>query len=316
MGEYLRSVWLPAAGVTLRPSTLASYEDTVAAYLVPSLGEVPLEEVAPPEINALYGRLLAGSGDRRALASGTVRRVHAVLHRALRDAVRWRLLDENPADGADPPRMQRPDLRPWSAAELARFLRSAETDPWYSLWVFYALTGTRRGEALGLRWRDVDLAGRTVAIRSTLVSAGHRRVFGEPKTARGRRVIAVEERVVAALVHRRAELGGEPADDALVFCEADGTPLNPETVTRRFNALVRRTGARRARLHDLRHAHATLALAAGIDTRVLSGRLGHATTAFTADVYQHLLPGMDRDAAARIARLVDDEEDKLAKREG
>jgi integrase len=183
-----------------------------------------------------------------------------------------------------------------------------QADPWYGLWVFLAFTGVRRGEALGLRWPDVDVVARTISIRTTLVCADHRAVVGEPKTARGRRTIAVDDRVVRVLERRWAQAGANHQSEDFVFRREDGRPLNPEMVTRWFGVAVRRAGLRPVRLHDLRHLHATLALAAGVDTRIVSGRLDHATTAFTADVYQHLLPGMDRDAAESISRLVAEEE--------
>ncbi|MGH9017211.1 MAG: site-specific integrase, partial [Acidimicrobiales bacterium] len=237
--------------------------------------------------------------------------------RALRDAVRWGLAPANAAAAADPPRARRPEMTVWSPAQLHDFLRQAADDSHYTLWLFYLLTGMRRGEALALRWSDVDLDRATATVRRSLVPVDHGLSFGEPKTARGRRRIGLDPELVAALAaHRRrtsgaggdaagaGTAGGHEDGDALVFAHPDGSPLHPERVSRWFARAVRRTGAPPIRLHDLRHLHATLALAAGVPVRVVADRLGHSSTAVTTDIYQHVLPEMDHDAARAVAGLV------------
>lgn len=304
LGPWLTDVWLPAVRPAVRPTTFASYASTVRAYLVPRLGGIPLDGLTPPAINACYGSLLADP--LRPLAPLSVVRVHAVLRRALRDAVRWGILERNPALGADPPRARAREMQPWDAAEVARFLVGARADPYYELWLFFLLTGVRRGEALALRWSDVDLGAARATIRRALLVVDHKPQIGEPKSARGRRTIALDGHLVgalAALRKRQADNGrGQSAD--LVFAHSDGSAYHPEQVTRWFARAVRRAGVRPARLHDTRHAHATLALAAGIDTRIVSARLGHGQVSITADIYQHALPGLDRHAADKIAGIV------------
>ncbi len=279
-------------------------------YLAPKFGDLELEQVTAPAINGFHGQLQQGWNGRPVLSPASVRRIHATLHKALRDAVRWQLMARNPAGAADPPRARRPEITVWKSAQLRLFLRSAATDRHYTLWLFYILTGVRRGEALAKRWSDVDLEAATVAIRRSLVPLDHRLVFGEPKTERGRRLIGIDPQLVSALSeHRRRHHEnrlriGLVDDGDLVFAHPDGTPLHPERVSRWFSKLVRTTGAPPIRLHDLRHLHATLALAAGVPPRVLADRLGHSSTAVTTDTYQHVLPHMDHDAARRVAELV------------
>ncbi|MDE3086360.1 MAG: tyrosine-type recombinase/integrase, partial [Acidobacteriota bacterium] len=178
-------------------------------------------------------------------------------------------------------------------------------------WLFYVLTGVRRGEALALRWCDLDLRRRAAAIHRSLVPIGHGLTFGEPKTNRGRRVIGLDSHLVGVLgglrqgqAEERQFLGLTPHSDDLVFAHPDGTPLHPEFVSRRFSRRVRESGLPPMRLHDLRHLHATLALAAGVPSKVVADRLGHSTTTMTTDTYQHVLPEFDRDAAERVAGLV------------
>ena len=256
-------------------------------------------------------------------SAATVRRIHATLHRALRDAVRWELIPRNPAGSADPPRARRPEINVWSPAQLRVFLRDAAGDRHYDLWLFYILTGVRRGEGLALQWSDVDLTAGTAAIRRSLVPVDHRLVFGEPKTARGRRLIGLDPQLVRVLADRRRRheegrilTGVGLNDEDLVFALPDGRPLHPERVSRSFSKLVQKTGAPRIRLHDLRHLHATLALEAGVAPRVLADRLGHSSTAVTTDIYQHVLPHLDHDAARLVAELVfADHSDRESERE-
>jgi integrase len=171
--------------------------------------------------------------------------------------------------------------------------------------------GMRRGELLGLRWVDVDLDLARVAIRQTLVLAGRQVVTSEPKTSRGRRSIALDPRTVAALrawraaqAAERLQWGSAWTDSGMVFTREDGTPIHPETFSDQFAWRVKVAGLRPIRLHDLRHTHASLGLAAGVPIKVMSERLGHTSSSFTADAYQHVTPALEEQAAATVARLV------------
>jgi integrase len=311
-GQYVQREWLPALRATVRPLTLESYERHCHKYLIPAFGHYPLGGVPVTAINAMYGRLLVADPPRPALSPSTVRRIHATLHKALADAVRWRLVPRNAAAFADPPRAARPETRVWSGVELQTFLAATRDDRLATLWRFMAFTGVRRGEALGLRWCDLDLERGRATICQTILPIAHRPTVGEPKTARGRRSVALDRGTVAALqLHRKAQLeqrllvGPDFHDHGLVFALPDGHPLNPEYVSRRFQRLVGATGLPSVRLHDLRHTHATLALAAGVPTRILSGRLGHSAVAVTTDIYQHAIPDLEAAFAEQIASLVD-----------
>jgi len=311
VGKFLRDSWLPAIRSSVRPTTYSSYTMHVRRYLVPALGHIPLQRLSAPQINGFYADLGVDGSLGTSLKPATVRRIHATLHKALRDAVRWQLIPRNPASSADPPRAECPEMAVWTARELSTFLASTADHQHGALWHFYALTGVRRGEALALRWGDVDLDARRATIRRTLVPVDHKLVYGEPKTHKGRRNIALDPDLVDRLrAHRRRQAGERllvgPGykDEDLVFAHPDGTPLHPEQVSRWFAARARSAGLPPIRLHDLRHTHATLALVAGVATRVVSDRLGHSATAVTADIYQHVLPDLDDDAAVRVAMLV------------
>jgi len=315
VGRYLAEHWLPAIEGSVRPSTYRSYRLHVTSYLVPGVGAARLQQLMPDQISAFYRRLQeSGAASGRGLSPTTVRRVHATLHRALTDAVSWGYLPRNPAAVAVKPKQRAIgsyDFTVWTADELSHFLARERADRLYPLWRLAATTGMRRGELLGLRWSDVDLDAARLSVRQTLTAIGHRLAYGEPKTARGRRNVALDPETVAELRTWRERQYGErtawgPAwqDSGLVFTREDGSPVHPDTVSYWFDKHLRQAGLPRIRLHDLRHSFASLALQAGVPAKVVSERLGHATVAFTLDVYSHVIPGLHEDAATRVAALL------------
>jgi integrase len=248
------------------------------------------------------------------LSPRTVAYVHTILHRAFKDAVRWGRLARNPADAADPPRGARAaEVQAWAAATLRDFLGRSrdEEDGYYALWVLLATTGLRRGEALGLRWSDVDLETGRVRIVQTVIQIRGNVTVGEPKTDRGRRAITIDEGTAAALrAHRRVTneqrlfVGVDFNDHDLVFRLPSGDPLHPDAVSATFERQVRRYGLPRLTLHGLRHTWATLALESGVHPRVVQERLGHSTIAITLGIYSHVSPTLDSDAARTVAALM------------
>jgi integrase len=305
-GAFLREDWLPSLRAQVRPSTWAEHRSKVEVHLAPALGGVLLQRLTPGHLNALYADLL-----ERGLSARTVLHVHATIRRALADATRWGLVPRNVALLASPPRPGRTELQVWTAAELRAFLAVVESDRLYALWLLAASTGMRRGEVLGLQWPDVDLARARVAVRRSLVTVGHQVVVSEPKTAKGRRSVALDPATVAALKAWRKRQAAErlawgPAwtDSGLVFTREDGRPLHPREVTRAFTRHVLAAKLPIIRLHDLRHTHATLALAAGVHPKVVQERLGHANIAITLDTYSHAVPALEEQAARTVAALV------------
>ncbi len=199
----------------------------------------------------------------------------------------------------------------WTAEQLSAFLQGVADDRLGAAYLLLATTGMRRGEALGLRWSDLDLDAGRAAIRQTLIAVNHEPMLGTPKTAKGRRTISLDASTVAALrEHRRRQaaerlqMGAGWTDLDLVFSRADGHPLHPERFSRSFADRARQLGFPRIRLHDLRHGWATMALAAGVHPKVVQERLGHANIGITLDVYSHVTAGLHDDAAERVAGLV------------
>jgi integrase len=202
-------------------------------------------------------------------------------------------------------------MKTWTAEQLRAFLKATADDRLHPLWHVLAMTGMRRGEALGLKWDDVDLEAGRLSVRRALIPSGREVVVSEPKTARGRRSIALDPETVAVLKGQAARQLAAQADwqegwidSGYVFTTENGEPLNPEDVTRYFRQAVKKSMLPKIRLHDLRHTHATLALQAGVHPKVVSERLGHANVSITLDTYSHAIPAMQEEAAALIAGLV------------
>jgi integrase len=309
---FLREQWLPGLAPQVRPTTLHGYRTNLERYVVPRIGATLLQRLTPAHLNGLYAELLAAGGrDGRPLGARTVQSVHMTVRKALGDAARWGLVARNVATLASSPRPRRAEMRTWTAGELRAFLEHIAGDRLAALWTLAASTGMRRGELAGLRWADVDLQRGRVAIRQTLVLAGRQVVTSEPKTSRGRRSVALDPRTVAQLRAWRATQAAERlawgagwADSGLVFTRSDGAPLHPEWLSDAFEWRVGRARLPRIRFHDLRHTHASLGLAAGIPVKVMSERLGHTSSSFTADQYVHVTPQLEEQAAATVARLV------------
>jgi integrase len=308
LGRFLTGQWLPAIERTVRATTFVNYQGHVQNHLVPRLGIVALNELSGTLINRVYSELLSGAqaDKRRGLSPTTVRRIHATLHRALRDAVRWGLLSDNPADRCDPPRTRADDvveMRTWDVTQLREFLEMVRDDELFPVWHVLAMTGMRRGECLGIRRCDIDLDEGRIAVRQCLVAVGSEMRLSQPKTARARRVIALDRSTIDVLAtHGASRDQGD--GNGLVFTSGEGSFLHPNRVSKRFARLVAVSGLPRIRLHDLRHTHATIALRAGVHPKIVSERLGHATVSLTLDVYSHAVPHMQKEAALRIGDMV------------
>jgi integrase len=319
LATFITETWLPAVEHTIKPGTFESYRRNVRLHVAGRpIGRRQLQQVEPSDLNALYAALLAGDAEHRPLSARSVRYIATILHRAFRDAVRWQALVRNPADSADPPRpTARPEMQTWTGGQLSRFLEHVTDDRLSGAWWLLATTGMRRGEVLGLRWSDVDLDAAVARISRTLITTDVQRkgspgmAWGTPKTAKGRRSVALDPATVTALrAHRarqlqeRMALGAGYLDEDLVVAELDGRPVHPKRLSYYFERESKRAVLPPIRLHDLRHTHATLALKAGVHPRVVQERLGHANVSITLDTYSHVDLDMQAAAAARVAALM------------
>jgi len=292
--------WLAASKPSLRIRTSERYEQLVRLHVTPVLGRVQLANLTPLHLQRLYSNKI-----EEGLSSTTVHHLHAMLHRALKQAVRWNLAQRNVADFADPPRVQHHEITTLSAKQASDLLAAAHGDRLEALYVMAVTTGMRQGELLGLRWRDVDLDRSSVQIRSTMQAAKGGLKFAETKTRGSRRHVLLPARTVEALRRHRAvqaqerlRTGAAWEDNDLVFANEVGRPIAAGNLLKRsFEPLLRRAGLPRMRFHDLRHSAATLLLEQGIHAKIVQEMLGHTRISTTLDLYSHVTPTMQRQAA-------------------
>ena len=335
LGDYLDE-WIVTVAADLAPSTLASYRQHVRVYLKPRLGDVRLCDLTRKRAKAAYAELRKSERQHGGpLAPATVDRIWATLRSALSEAVDDETLLVNAAAtrrrrrGRKPKgqsRTEAPKLSVWTGEQVATFLEAVHDDRLAALWRLAAMTGMRRAELCGLRTRDVDWKTGVVEVRHTLTAvhvgtaAGERKpkrgsavqvVDGEPKSGKPRPV-DLDAATLAALKAHKAKLAREKLASplpsfnraGLLFVMEDGTALHPDYLSRRYRKLADGMDLPCIRLHDLRHTHASLLLAAGVPVHVVAQRLGHADPGFTMRVYGHLLPRQQRDAAELVAGMV------------
>jgi len=302
LGRWLRE----SAGPTTRAKTRQGYGVIVSRHLVPALGRAPLAKLSPDQVQAMLNAKVAAG-----LSPQSVRNIHAVLRRALNQAHRWGLVPRNVATLVDLPRAVRYEA-PAIAPEQARAILAAmQGDRLEALVTLTLATGLRQGEALALRWSDVDLDTGSLTVRRALSRVGGEVRFDEPKTTRSRRTVAIPASVIGVLrAHRKQQAqeqlwaGSRWQEYGLLFTSSIGTPMTGGDVTKRFQVLLRAAELPRLRFHDLRHGCASLLLAQGVHPRVVMEQLGHSTITLTMNVYSHVIPALQRDAAERMDAML------------
>jgi integrase len=302
--------WLEAQErhAQLKPSTLRMYSSYVEKDIVPAFGtKLLLRNLRRAHIAGLIKGLQdAGRG------AVTIKRIHATLSSALTDAVQDGLLAENVAAGSRLPKVEKKKIKVWEPGDAGRFLDAATEHRLGALFEVAILSGLRRGELCGLRWQDVDLAGRRMVIRVQLVQVGKAVVEGTIKTDAGQdRVVALSDRAVAALIvwqfqqqEERQAWGDAYAEGGRVFTYEDGRQLRPGYVSKLFELMVAKVGLPKMRLHDLRHLHASLMLASGQDLAIVSKSMGHSNSQITRDLYAHMVGDAARNAVEGAASLL------------
>ncbi|NLE79448.1 MAG: site-specific integrase [Rhodococcus sp.] len=311
LGDFLDE-WLAGQESRLRATTHYSYNVAVGR-LKKHLGRYKLQALTPMQIEKFYAELLDHGGrNGESLSPKTVRNTHVVLRKALADAERLGLVPRNAAAAARGPSVSRPEMTTWTSDQLRTFAQVAERSRMRHAFTVLATTGMRRGEALGLRWGDIDFDAGQLAIVQTVTAIEGKILIGKPKTSGSRRTVYVHDVTVKALRQQRQlqaeeRLAAGPAwsqDNDLVFRTPTGDPVNPDWFSRHFDQLVAEADVPRIRLHDLRHTNATLSLKAGVHPKIVSERLGHSSIAITLDMYSHVTPGISRDAAATVESMM------------
>jgi integrase len=299
--------WLADVRGALKPRTWTRYEQLMRVHATPVLGKLALEKITPQNLQRLYGALeQAGSG------AGTVRQLHAVLHKAFKQATLWNLVPRNVADAVTAPRPKRQEMKTLSPEQARILLLAAEGDRHEALFVLALSTGMRQGELLGLRWQDVDLDGGSLRIQSSMQRTKDGFVLAQPKTNKSRRQILLTEQGKFTLRRHRVDqaarrllIGAAWKDMNLVFTNEVGGPVEASHLLRHcFYPLLLRASLPKIRFHDLRHTAATLLLGQGIHPKIVSEMLGHSNIYITLDLYSHVTPTMQREAATAMEAIL------------
>ena len=307
LGDFLRDWLHHAARQTLRERSFDRYNDMIELHILPLLGKVKLQKLTPQHLQRFY------SQKSEQLAPATVRVIHAVLHRALSDALRWELVSRNVCDVVKAPRVPKKEMHALTFEQARHLLKTAQGDPLEALYVLALTTGMRQGELLGLKWEDVDMQHGKVTIKRALSRFRHQGLkVTEPKTEKSRRTIPLIPLALEALrqhrvrqQERRRAAGPRWKDQGWIFCNTQGGPLYADHVVEHsFRPLLERAGLPRIRFHDLRHSTASLLLALDVHPKFVQELLGHSTISMTLDTYSHVLPSMLEDALAGLNTML------------
>lgn len=331
--EWLE-IWERDYLVSVKPHTVLSYSTSIKNHINPALGAIRLDALHPHTIQGFYnslaregmmvpkhgkdGKAIRKNGkivyeNAAPLSAKTIKNIHGVLHRALQQAVKIGYIRFNPTDACELPRVERKEIVPLDANDIAEFTNAIKGNKYETIFLVMLFTGIRRGEACGLTWDCINLDKGTIRINKQLQNVpGHPGEWKLVSTKNGKsRTILAAPTIVNLLRKHRSQqnearlmAGALWHDNGFVFCNEIGERISPHTVYDNYKKIVKAIGLPHARLHDLRHSYAVAALQSGDDIKTVQGNLGHATAAFTLDVYGHVTPQMQQASAARMEAFI------------
>jgi integrase len=314
-GDFMNDYYLPYAKSRSCAKTFERWSEIVTLRLTPAFGKLKLSAMNPAGIQKTYGQWLESGRKGKSLSAQTVVHYHRLLYRSMKYAKRMGFVARNVVEDVEPPKIVRREMTALDEAQTVRLLdrfRGTKLEYPVTLAVY---SGLRRGEVCGLRWKDVDFDNDRIAVRQSVEETKAGVGFKRPKTASGIRTIGLPREIMDLLSKHRNQqavlktsLGSAWKNTDLVFPDpemGDGSIWRPDAFGKAFAWLVRTADIPRIRLHDLRHTNASLLLKIGVFDKTVSGRLGHATSAFTKDVYGHVIGGMDGEAADALHKALE-----------
>ena len=298
-GDFLDRWFDEVAKPLLRPATIAVHETVIRLHIKPEIGNIRLTQLSPAHLQNLYFRKL-----KSGLSKRTVKYIHTVIRRSLSQALKWGLVARNVADAVDVPKPNKRAVEPLTPPQVAKLLDTLKGDRLYPFYVTAIGCGLRRGELLALTWDCVDWDQGVIHVKKTLQSfKGKGLVIGEPKSESSRRVVAMPEFVqqtLADLLVNRSVISD------YVFCTSHGTPFGPRNIVRHFKATLKKGDLPSTiRLHDLRHTFVSLLLSQNVPPKDVQVMAGHADFSTTMNLYGHIMPGAQREAAKKMDKLLD-----------
>lgn len=307
VSEYLDRWLESAARPRVSERTADGYAGLLKRYVREPLGQKRLDNLQPLDIQKVYGEML-----ERGLSARIIRHTHSALHNALKQAVKWNLLQRNPAGLVELPKVPHTERRVLMPDEALSFLEAANEKPHGLIFEFALLSGMRPEEFLALQWADLDFERGTAQVKRALVRHKGNWSFQEPKTARSRRTVSLPQPLFKKLkahkakqAEQRLRVGSHWQAFDLVFCSETGTPHSiPNLTYRYFRPILEKAELPQMRLYDLRHSHATLLLLADENPKIVSERLGHSTVVLTLDTYSHVLPTMQQQTTVKLTKML------------
>ena len=295
LGEYLGRFMDDVASHSLAPSTIRSYNYLIKNHIVPEIGQIKLVSLRPDHLQSLYSKKL-----KEGLSKRTVQYIHAVIRRALNQAVKWGLLYRNPTNAVTPPRPRRKPHQTLSVEQAKAFLKAVEDHTYFPLYFLAISCGLRKGELLGLQWPSVELERGKIRVRHTLVDIQGNTHLGQPKSDAANRTITIPKSVIKALKQHQIKTG---ALEGYVFTTSTGHPISPRNLTRHFHSVLKKIGLPRIPFHSLRHTFATILLQSNVHPRLVQEMLGHSTIVLTLDTYSHVIPDHHEEAANEMDEI-------------
>lgn len=308
-------LWIGEYQGGVKPATAQLYEQQVRVYIKPALGAVKLEQLDTHTIQGFYNKLGKPRGEKPALAAKSIKNIHGIFHKALQQAVAIGYLRFNPSDACTLPRVERKEIHPLEDVQITAFLNAIKGHRFETLYTVDLFTGMREGEILGLMWECVDFKNGTIRIDKQLrkeMQKGGDYYFSSPKNGRTRTlapapwVMKLLKSYKAVQAQWQLKAGQAWAGTGLVFTNELGALLPYRTVYDSFKRVVASIGTPTTRFHDLRHTYAVSAIRSGDDIKTIQANLGHATAAFTLDVYGHMTEQMKRESGARMEGYIRD----------
>lgn len=308
VSEYMDS-WLRMKKTRVRYGTWLHYETMIRTHVNPKIGHLLLKDVRPSDLYNFYERLLSGS---KPLAPQYIVHMHRMLYSAFEHAAsNLELIKKNVVKQVEPPKVPSKQMQIWNRNQLFHFLKYAKKDRYFIAFLLAASTGMRKGEIIALRWKDIDFHSNILMVRQGMAKTENGKQPREPKTKSSIRPITLPELVIGALLehkHKQEQEKKNPSykDHGFVIQTSKGTPLSDRNLSRTWYRLVEGADLPMIRFHDLRHTHSSLLLEAGENIKVISERLGHASSQITMDVYSHLLPNMQAGAAVKVQKILEE----------
>lgn len=298
VSEFLDNYMETVGKHTLRPRTQEMYWSFIKVHISPSLGKIKLKDLGPNHLQTFYSQKIDAGLSKR-----TVQLLHGTIRRVLNQAVTWGLISRNVCSLVKAPRPIKRAATFYTKEQLNTFLASVREHRWYLIYLLLIYGGFREGEVLGIHVEDCDMVNRVINVRHAVLTLKGGLVITEPKTESSKRAVTLPKIAYNELQRHLEQLDRK---QGLIFTTSSGRPVSPRNLIRHFKLALKAVGLPDIRIHDLRHSHASLLLASGVNPKIVQERLGHASVTLTLTTYSHVIPSLQEEVAQRLDKIMGD----------